>query len=98
MSPAKGQVWIFRLYIAGAAPNSRFAIANLETIRQDCLPDGSRLEIVDILQEPQRAFEDGILVTPTLVRLSPLPVCKIVGNLSERSRVLQALGLPEGHN
>ncbi len=96
MSQQKGKVWEFRLYIAGEAPNSRFAMANLEAIRRDCLPEGSELEIVDILQEPQRAFQDGILVTPTLVKLAPLPACKIIGSLNDRARVLQALGLPGG--
>ena len=87
---------MFRLYIAGEAPNSRIAIANLAEIRKIYQLDPYELEIVDILVEPLRAFKDGILVTPTLVRLCPEPVCKIVGNLSERSKVLDALGLSGG--
>lgn len=96
MSRKEEPEWLFRLYIAGEAPNSRIAIVNLEAICQECLRGHYELESVDILQDPLRAFRDGILVTPTLVKLSPPPVCKIVGNLSERSKVLRVLGLSGG--
>jgi circadian clock protein KaiB len=92
----KEQKWVFRLYVAGDAPNSRMAVANLEDIRQAHRLDDYELEIVDILKDPLRAIREGILVTPTLVRLCPEPVCKIIGNLGERSKVLQALGLSGG--
>ena len=97
MSPTEHQTWVFRLYIAGNAPNSRLAIANLAEIRQAYRLEHYELEIVDILEDPLVAIREGILVTPTLVKLCPEPVCKIVGNLSERSKVLQALGLSGGN-
>ena len=93
MSVSEENKWVFRLYIAGDGPNSQMARANLAEIRQTFQWDDYELEIVDILQDPLRAFDEGILVTPTLFRLCPQPVCKIIGNLSERSKVLQALGL-----
>jgi circadian clock protein KaiB len=93
MSLLSQQKWVFRLYIAGEAQNSRMAIANLADIRQAYQLEHYELEIIDILKDPLVAIRDGILVTPTLVRLCPEPVCKIVGNLSERLKVLQALGL-----
>ena len=96
MSNPGEQKWVFQLYVAGDAPNSRIAIANLSEICQAYHLDQFELEIVDILKDPLRAFQDGILVTPTLVRRYPEPPCKIIGNLSERSKVLQALGLPGG--
>jgi circadian clock protein KaiB len=96
MSLPNKKKWVFRLYIAGEAQNSRMAIANLADIRQAYRLDDYELEIIDILKDPLVAIRDGILVTPTLVRLCPEPVCKIVGNLSERSKVLQALGLSGG--
>ncbi len=96
MSLPNQQKWVFRLYIAGEAQNSRMALANLTDIRQAYRLEHYELEIVDILDDPLRAIRDGILVTPTLVRLCPEPVCKIIGNLSERSKVLQALGLSGG--
>ncbi len=86
---------LLRLYIADQAPNSVQAVANLEAICREhlSLAGPYKIEIIDILKEPQRALKEGILVTPTLVKLSPPPVCKIVGNLSEKAKVLLALGL-----
>lgn len=86
---------ILRLYIAGEAPNSVQAMANLEAICREYLSMAGpyKIEIIDVLKEPQRALKEGILVTPTLVKLSPPPACKIVGNLSEKAKVLLALGL-----
>ena len=84
-----------RLYIANNAPNSLRAVANLEAICKEHLKDKFRLEIIDVLETPLRALADGILVTPSLAKMSPSPAAKIVGNLSDRSSVLQALGIKE---
>ena len=81
------------LYIAAGAPNSVRALANLEAIRREYLQDSCQIEIVDVFQEPLRALDDGILLTPTLVKVVPLPVVKIVGDLNDTARVLQALGV-----
>jgi len=78
-----------RLYIAAGAPNSVRALADLEAIRREYLGSCCQVEVIDVFQEPLRALDDGILLTPTLVRLAPLPVVKIVGDLSDRVRVLQ---------
>jgi circadian clock protein KaiB len=86
-------VVVLRLYVAGGAPNSMLAIANLEAICAEYLKDGHRLEVVDVLEDPRRAMAEGVLVTPSLTKLSPQPVAKVVGNLSDRKRVLLALGL-----
>jgi circadian clock protein KaiB len=82
-----------RLYVANSAPNSVRAIANLAAICKEHLQFSFKLEIVDVLKFPLRALADGILVTPHLAKLSPLPAAKIVGDLSDRSRVLLALGV-----
>jgi len=82
-----------RLYIVGGAPNSVLAIANLEAICREYLKDGYKLDVVDILEQPQRAMADGVLVTPSLAKLSPLPTASVVGNLSDKTKVLLALGL-----
>jgi len=81
-----------RLYVAGDLPHSAEAIANL---RQLCAPDapGVELEIVDVLASPARALADGIVATPTLIRLSPLPAVRILGTLADTARVRAALGL-----
>jgi circadian clock protein KaiB len=86
-------VVVLRLYIAGNAPNSLQAIANLEAICKEYLKEGHRLEVVDVLEHPRRAMADGVLVSPTLSRLHPLPGVNLVGNLSDKVRVLHALGL-----
>ncbi len=86
-------VVVMCLYVAGSAPNSVQAIANLEAICQEYLKEGYKLEIVDVFEHPLRALADGVIVTPSLTKLSPLPAAKVVGNLSDRSSVLLALGL-----
>ena len=82
-----------RLYIVGDAPNSVLAIANLEAICREYLKEGHRLEVVDVLKYPLRALAEGIVVTPSLAKLSPGPVARIVGNLSDKAKVLLALGI-----
>jgi circadian clock protein KaiB len=84
---------VLRLYVAGGAPNSMQAIANLEAICDEYLKDGHALEVVDVLDDPRRAMADGVLVTPSLTKVSPQPAAQVVGNLSDKKRVLLALGL-----
>ncbi len=83
----------FRLYIAGDAQNSAQAMANLAAICRAHLADRHEIELVDVFLEPKRALADGILMTPTLIKLTPGPVRKIVGTLSQVAPVLHALGL-----
>ena len=83
----------FRLYIAGDAPNSAQALANLATFCQLHLADRHEIEVVDVFREPKRALADSIFMTPTLIRLAPSPVRKIVGTLTDTKTVLLALGL-----
>jgi circadian clock protein KaiB len=92
---AVAKVVVMRLYIANNAPNSARAVANLAAICKEYLEDKFKLEIIDVLEHPLRALADGILVTPSLAKISPLPAAKIVGNLDEKSSVLRALGLKE---
>jgi circadian clock protein KaiB len=96
VEPARGEPFLFRLYIAAGTPNSGYAIANLEAVCREYLRDRHQIEIVDFLQEPLRSLGEGVLVTPTLVKLSPLPMRIIVGDLSDTSIVLHELGLEEG--
>jgi circadian clock protein KaiB len=80
-----------RLYIAGHAPNSVRAIANCRAICDEHFASGHEIEIVDLLEHPKRAVADGIIVTPTLLKLLPLPVQRLIGSLSDTNQVLQAL-------
>jgi len=84
----------FRLYIAGDAPNSVLAVANLHAICQEHLPGRHEIEVVDVVSHPKKALADGVLLTPTLVKHAPNPVRTIVGNLSDRQAVLRTVGLP----
>jgi len=95
-SPARAPVTTvvtLRLYVAGKAPNSVKAIANLQAICRQYLKDEYRLEIVDVCEHPRRALDDGIVVTPTLAKVSPGPGANVIGNLSDTGSVLAALGL-----
>ncbi|MGA2292188.1 circadian clock KaiB family protein [Bradyrhizobium sp.] len=83
----------FRLYVAGDAANSVAAVANLNTICREHLPDRYEIEIVDVFLEPGRALADGVFLTPTLVKLSPTPMLRIVGSLTQTLPILQAFGI-----
>jgi circadian clock protein KaiB len=87
-----GTTVMLRLYVAGRAPNSVKAIANLEAICRQHFKDGYKIEIVDVCEHPRRALDDGILVTPSLAKLSPSPGANVIGNLSDTASVLAALG------
>jgi circadian clock protein KaiB len=84
----------FRLYVVGDSANATQAVANLSALCHDHLPDRHEIEVVDVLREPKRALADGVLLTPTLVKFSPPPIRKIVGNLSQVEPLLLALDLP----
>jgi circadian clock protein KaiB len=80
-----------RLYVAGRAPNSVRAVANVRAICDEHFASGHELEIVDLLEHPNRALADGIIVTPTLLKLLPLPLRRVIGSLSDTNQVLLAL-------
>lgn len=86
----------FRLFVADDTLNSAQASVNLAALCKAHLAGRHEIEIVDVFVEPKRALQDGIFLTPTLIKLSPLPVRRIVGTLSEPLTVLRALGLAEG--
>nr|WP_294524994.1 circadian clock KaiB family protein [uncultured Rhodopila sp.] len=82
-----------RLIVAGSTLRSRRAIENLKRVCSQRLAGQSDLEIIDIYQQPQFAREYDVIAAPTLVKLLPLPVRRIVGDLSEEDRLLRALDL-----
>jgi circadian clock protein KaiB len=95
-TPPVTTVVVMCLYVAGKAPNSVKAIANLETICKRHFADGYKLEIVDVCEHPLRALSEGVLVTPSLAKTAPAPTSMIIGNLSDTDSVLAALGLRPG--
>lgn len=86
-------VWDLRLYVAGQTRKSLAALANLKQFCEAHLPGKYRLEVIDLLEQPQRAQVDQILAIPTLVRKLPEPMRKIIGDLSDADRVLVGFDL-----
>jgi len=87
------EVWELRLYIAGETGKSAAAIANLQRLCEEHLPGRYKVEVVDLLKNPQLARGDQIIAVPTLVRKLPDPVRKIVGDLSNEEKALVGLQL-----
>ena len=85
--------WELRLYVAGQSKRSLAAIANLKRLCDEHLPGKYRIEVVDLVKNPQLAAGDQILAIPTLVRKLPEPIKKIIGDLSNVERALVGLDL-----
>lgn len=83
--------WELRLYVAGQTPKSITALANLKKICEQNLAGRYRIEVIDLVQNPQLARGDQILAIPTLVRRLPEPIRRIIGDLSNSERVLVGL-------
>lgn len=88
-----GEEWILRLYVAGPTPNCTRAFENLKRICETELQGKYRIEVIDLLENPQLSKDDQILAIPTLVRKLPVPVRKIIGDLSNTERVLVGLDI-----
>ena len=86
--------YVLRLFVTGMSPRSSRAIANARSLCEQHLPGGYDLDIVDLYQDPARARSEQIIAAPTLVRKQPLPLRRLVGDLSDTPRVLRSLGLP----
>jgi circadian clock protein KaiB len=95
-SSAAPETYQLRLYVAGTTARSATALANLRQICEDHLADRYRIEVVDLVENPQLAVGDQILAIPTLVRRLPPPIKKISGDLSNVERVLVGLDLLPG--
>ena len=92
-SKANPEIWELRLYVAGQTPKSIAAFANLKKICEEHLAGKYRIEVIDLLENPQLAKGDQILAVPTLVRRLPQPLKKIIGDLSNTERVLIGLDI-----
>src|ERR1700761_9365125 len=92
-APLEDGYYNLRLYVAGQTPKSLTALANLKEICEQHLAGRYRIEVIDLLEQPQLAAGDQILAVPTLVRRLPEPLKRIIGNLSDRERVLVGLDL-----
>jgi circadian clock protein KaiB len=85
--------WELRLYVAGKTPKSVTALSNLKKYREEHLQDQYRIEVIDLLEQPQLAEGDQIFAIPTLVRKVPEPIRKIIGDLSNEEKVLVGLNI-----
>jgi circadian clock protein KaiB len=82
-----------RLFVTGASPNSAKAIANIKSICEEHLTGKYELEVIDIYQQPMLAREEDLIALPLLIKSHPLPLRKLIGDMSDTSRVLRGLGL-----
>ena len=83
----------FRIYVAGESARSQHAVANLRSLCAAALGDGFEIEVVDVLERPDLAESERIIATPTVLRLSPPPSRRVIGDLSDFELAAAALGL-----
>jgi len=91
--PSPARTLRLRLYVAGDAPNSLTAVANLRIALAQLPAHGVELEIIDVLTQPERGLRDGVLMTPMLVRKAPDPERRILGNLGAAGVLRGVLGV-----
>ncbi len=96
MSKSKKEMFDLKLYVAGQTPRSQAALANLKTICEERLKGSYRLQVIDLTKNPKLARGDQIIAVPTLVRRLPPPLKKIIGDLSNKERVLVGLNIKPG--
>ena len=89
----RSDLFKFRLFIAGDGANSSLALTNLRALCQANVPDQFDIEVVDVFREPRRALAEGVFMTPTVIKLVPPPLRRIVGTLTDSEMVLNAFGL-----
>jgi circadian clock protein KaiB len=89
----KKDKWVLRLYVAGQSPKALTAFSNLTKICEEQLNGKYSIEVIDLLKTPEKGSADQIFALPTLVRKLPVPVRKIIGDLSNTERVLIGLDL-----
>jgi circadian clock protein KaiB len=83
--------YLLKLYVTGKTPRAEAAIANLRRICEEELTDEYMLQIIDVLEDPQLAEDDKILATPTLIKRLPPPLRRVIGDLSDKEKVLMGL-------
>ncbi|OOC10704.1 MULTISPECIES: circadian clock KaiB family protein [Thioalkalivibrio] len=87
------QEYLLRLYVTGQTARSARALANLQAICEEELQGRYRIEVIDVLENPERGENERIVATPTLIRELPPPIRRIIGDLSDRDEVLHGLEL-----
>ena len=90
---AGDEKYVLRLYITGMTPKSTRAIQNIKKICEENLNCRYELEVIDIYQQPIFAKDEQIIATPTLIKKLPLPLRKLIGDMSDKERILLGLDL-----
>jgi len=90
---AGGEHYVLRLFVTGSTKRSVRAIANARGICESHLKGRHELEVIDLYEHPEAAARDEIVAAPTLVKLLPSPLRRVIGDLSDRQRVMASLGL-----
>jgi circadian clock protein KaiB len=88
-----GKQYVLRLYVSGSTPRSLRAIGNIKSFCEEHLAGHYELEVIDIYQQPELASKEQLLAAPTLMKVLPLPLRRLVGDLSDEKRVLVGLNL-----
>jgi len=89
-------LYVFRLYVTGASPNSLRAIANTRELCEEHFNDNYELEIIDVHQQPSVARQENIIALPLLIKKHPLPEKRLIGDMSDMERVLKSIGVSNG--
>ena len=85
--------YVLKLYVTGSTPRSQAAIKNLKKILDEDYKGAYSLKVIDVVKQPKLAEDDKILATPTLIKILPPPVARIIGDLSNREKILLGLDL-----
>jgi circadian clock protein KaiB len=93
-SAADGPMYVLRLFVTGMTARSSRAVENVRAICDEALPNRYELRVIDVYQQPALAASEQIIAAPTLIKSLPLPERRIIGDMSDRQRVLQSLALP----
>ena len=95
-NPSK-EKYILRLYITGTSPRSMRAISNLKEVCETYLKGWYSLEVIDLYQQPALAERDQILAAPTLIKKLPVPLKRLIGDMSDKDKILAGLDLTPNH-
>jgi circadian clock protein KaiB len=95
LNDTTAQVYVLRLFVTGASQKSLQAIDNLKRLCEENFPDQYELEVIDIYQQPGLAAKEQLLAVPTLIKDLPLPVRRLIGNLSNTKDAMKHLGVAD---
>ncbi|MFW5729622.1 MAG: circadian clock KaiB family protein [bacterium] len=91
---SRSEPWRFELYVAGISPKQQLALRNLTQVCDDALGDNYKIDVIDILEQPELVRNRQILATPTVIRTYPLPERRVIGDFTQRDEVYRGLELP----